>query len=128
MKFQIKCIISILLLLRYIPHLISYAIHPIVREDVRFWLKCYGLKSNTLVGVLYFLTFFPEYRNVLYKRCYISLVHRLLAPSAVFVYNNGWKEYRQRFFYPSWLCYSNFCQKYWRILYGKSAGHYWVYG
>lgn len=80
MKFRIKCIISLLLVFRYIPHLISYVIHPIVREDVRFWQKCCGLKSNNLVAFLYFLTYFREYRNVLYKRCYISLIHKLLAP------------------------------------------------
>ena len=80
MRFKIKIVLALLLILRYAPHVISFYCHEIIKDDVDFWSKCYGIKCPRLLGHLYFLTYYKEYRNVMYKRIAFSLFHKILAP------------------------------------------------
>ena len=88
MKNNLKVLLACLLAIRYIPHIISYIINPVIREDVRFWQKCYGFKCKTFLAYLYFLTFFQEFRNVVYKRVKISVIHKIFTPPHInLIYN-----------------------------------------
>lgn len=86
MRFKIKSIFAILLSIRYLPHIISFFINGNIRDDVRFWCKCYGISCNLYIGLVYFLTYYPEFRNVMYKRLPFSMIHRLLAPTLPSLY------------------------------------------
>ena len=85
MRIKIKMLLAVLLIIRYIPHIISYFVTPIIREDVRYWCKCYGLKMNGFWGLLYFLTYYKEFRNVMYKRVKFSFLYSIFTPSILYI-------------------------------------------
>ncbi|SHJ32651.1 serine acetyltransferase [Bacteroides stercorirosoris] len=80
MRIKVKILLAIVLSFRYIPHILSYYLNKNIREDVRFWSKCYSVGYSGLVGMMYFLTYYKEFRNVMYKRLRVSLLHKILLP------------------------------------------------
>lgn len=51
---------------------IGYIYSSIVKEDTVRWRECYGLRCCNFTAYLYFLTFYKEFRNLVYKRLHIS--------------------------------------------------------
>lgn len=71
MKEAIKKVFTLISATRLIPHIILFNLHPhksIIKYDVQRWLKCRSIETNTQYGFIYLMTFFPEYRNLFYKR------------------------------------------------------------
>jgi len=57
--------------IRCLPHIIVFLIcsnHEIIKQDNRRWLEIMNRKETGLIGLIYLLGFFPEYRNLFYKR------------------------------------------------------------
>jgi len=68
---QIEKVVAIISAIRLIPHIILFNIHPkrnIIKYEVARWLKCLDLAGNTQYGFIHLMTFFPEFRNLFYKR------------------------------------------------------------
>ena len=55
-------------------HIFGYIISPKIRADAKRWNNCYGYQLNGFTSFLYFLTWFPEFRNVVYKRMRINSI------------------------------------------------------
>jgi serine O-acetyltransferase len=54
-----------------IPHLLVYFMHgkrKVVRIDARRWLDLYQIPYNNTMGFIYLLSYYPEFRNLLYYR------------------------------------------------------------
>jgi serine O-acetyltransferase len=52
-------------------HLALYFFHPnkaIIRADTKRWIEILRLKYSTIIGFIYLLSFFPEFRSLFYKR------------------------------------------------------------
>ena len=66
-----RTVVALFSAIRLIPHVILLNIHSpksIIKYDVQRWLKCYQIETNTQFGFIYLMTYFPEYRNLFYKR------------------------------------------------------------
>lgn len=85
-----RCFALFLNLIRCFPHLILLHTHSnrkMIRSDVKVWLEILHsfpvrsiYKSQTL-GLLYLLSFFPEYRNLFYKRIgYAGYLLNIICP------------------------------------------------
>lgn len=80
MKFKLKLLIALLLLPRYTLHIISYLTNEVIREDVKFWINCYGINCDSFSGFLYFLTYYKEFRNVLMMRVNYPFFYKIFTP------------------------------------------------
>ena len=71
-----KLIINAIITLNFIiffPHIIIFLFHRNrrkIHEDVSKWINILftGENVNIIWGLIYFITFFPEFRNIFYKR------------------------------------------------------------
>jgi serine O-acetyltransferase len=80
MKSKFKTFVLILNFIRCFPHLLLYKFHrnrALIHADTKRWLhilsKHYNIASgkvyrNQTVGFIFLLAFFPEFRNLFYKR------------------------------------------------------------
>ena len=58
-------------LVRCLPHIIFFYVsanYDVIRQDNRRWLQIMDRKESGIIGLIYLLGFFPEYRNLFYKR------------------------------------------------------------
>jgi len=68
---SIKKIIALFSAIRLIPHIILFNIHHnknIIKYDIDRWLKYLEIEGNPQYVFIHLMTFFPEYRNLFYKR------------------------------------------------------------
>ncbi len=65
-----KRIILIINLLRLWPHILVYLFvkNRFIKKDIATWSIHYNLKFSNLIALVYFLSFYPEFRNVFYFR------------------------------------------------------------
>ncbi len=81
---HIKKIVILLSAIRLLPHIILYNSHKskkIIQYDVERWLKLTSSEKNIQFGFIKLMTFFPEYRNLFYRRIgRYSLVINWLCP------------------------------------------------
>jgi serine O-acetyltransferase len=62
--------------IRLLPHYILFNFHSnnkIIKYDVLRWLKVIGYNNNFHFGFIFLMSFYPEYRNLFYKR--IGKIH-----------------------------------------------------
>lgn len=62
-----------------LPHLLVYRLHPkrkIVEADVTRWLELYGYKYGKIMGFIFLIAYYKEFRNLFYHR--VGAVHNLL--------------------------------------------------
>ena len=62
--------------IRLLPHYILFNFHSnnkIIKYDVLRWLKIIDYNSNVHFGFIFLMSFYPEYRNLFYKR--IGKIH-----------------------------------------------------
>jgi len=75
---------------RCFPHLISLNScknKSVIQYDTLRWLKIKGLNYNQQTGFIYLMTFFPEFRNLFYKRIgYIKFLLEPLCPKLETLY------------------------------------------
>lgn len=56
---------------RILPHIVLFFTHPhkeVIQYETKRWLEILRLDFNLSFGFVYLMTFFPEYRNLFYKR------------------------------------------------------------
>ena len=66
-----KKIIVLLSTIRLLPHIIVFNIHnkkDVIKYDIQRWLKIIRKEGNIQYGFIYLMTFYPEFRNLFYKR------------------------------------------------------------
>ena len=70
--------------IRLLPHYILFNFHSnnkIIKYDVLRWLKIIDYNNNVHFGFIFLMSFYPEYRNLFYKRIgKIHLIINLLCP------------------------------------------------
>jgi serine O-acetyltransferase len=72
-------LIIVLNFIRCLPHLVFFLIHKnrkLILADTLRWLKIMDLKYGELIGFIYLLSFFHEFRNLFYNR--IGKSHHIL--------------------------------------------------
>lgn len=50
------------------PQILGYIFSLTVRKDTIRWRTCYSLNYSNFTAYLYLLTYYPEFRNIIYKR------------------------------------------------------------
>ena len=66
-----KKLIGAISALRLFPHIFLFNFHKnkkVIRYETERWLKIYNLNEPLQFGFILLMTFFPEYRNLFYKR------------------------------------------------------------
>ena len=83
MKDVLKGIIVALGSIVFLPHLLTFIVTAKTsigkknRQDLFVYKTHRGIKRNNIYSFLYFLIFYPEYRNVFYFRLPIVIKHIL---------------------------------------------------
>jgi serine O-acetyltransferase len=52
-------------------HIIFFNFHPnkkLIKQDLKRWMEIHKIDFNIQIAFLYFMLYFPEFRNVFYKR------------------------------------------------------------
>jgi serine O-acetyltransferase len=65
--------------IRLLPHYILFNFHSnnkIIKNDVLRWLKIIDYDNNVHFGFIFLMSFYPEYRNLFYKR--IGKIHLII--------------------------------------------------
>lgn len=65
--------------IRLLPHYILFNFHSnnkIIKYDVLRWLKIIDYDNNVHFGFIFLMSFYPEYRNLFYKR--IGKIHLII--------------------------------------------------
>lgn len=65
--------------IRLLPHYILFNFHSnnkIIKYDVLRWLKIIDYNNNVHFGFIFLMSFYPEYRNLFYKR--IGKIHLII--------------------------------------------------
>lgn len=66
-------------IIRLLPHYILFNFHSnnkIIKYDVLRWLKIIDYDNNAHFGFIFLMSFYPEYRNLFYKR--IGKIHLII--------------------------------------------------
>ncbi|MGN6435059.1 MAG: serine O-acetyltransferase [Agriterribacter sp.] len=80
--------------IRLLPHILVYNAHKkkgIIKYDVQRWLKIMRKEGGHQYGFAYLMTFYPEFRNLFYKRIgHISKLISWLCPkmNTLFIFTN----------------------------------------
>jgi len=72
MRKEIKCFILVFNYFRFLPHVVVFILHRNknkIESDTKQWLSLLNVKTTKYIyGLIYLLSFYPEYRNVFYHR------------------------------------------------------------
>lgn len=85
MKYKIKLVLAWLRGIIMPIQIIGYLVSPIVKDDTIRWKECYSLTCCTFFAYLYLLTYYKEFRNLVYKRTGIKSL--ITPPSFGPIYN-----------------------------------------
>ena len=67
----LKILIAIISAITLIPHLIFFNLHSnksTIRKDLFRWMKVNRIDLNMQISFIYVMRYFPEFRNLFYKR------------------------------------------------------------